>query len=165
MRSTNTLGGILFSLLVVTSSQALADDATPGPDALFGEWRGDCDAWGTDAHCELDWESGLHTDQFTVRYAILNANTGDGIFLGAGVYRQAENHIDGYWSDSSDAIHPLSASWDGAALTTHWGTVGSAQGRTVYRLNEDGSLRVIDWALSDEGWRQFMDVVYGRGAD
>lgn|GEM_PF-1616129 len=166
MRHMIAIAALIFSFLVGATLPAVAEgrgEEAPGPDALFGEWRGQCDAWGAEMLCELDWALGLHPDHFTVSYAIIDAEEEVDVFRGTGVYRPAGYGFEGYWSDSSGAIHPLRASWDGDALITHWGTAGSAQGRTEYRLANDGSLRVIDWALRDDGWVQFMDVTYQLG--
>lgn len=150
---------------IITGSILLAFSALPvmaqGPEALKGHWQAPCDAWGTEATCTLDWSGGLHASHLEIAYTISPTDGSDPIFMGQGVYRIAETAIGGYWSDSGGAIHPLSASWDGSALTTHWGKAGSAQGRSRYELTETG-LRVTDWSLTEKGWQQFMQVEYTR---
>ena len=165
MRLARAMTGFILTLMISVGAAAQESERPPGPEALMGEWRGDCDAWGTAARCELDWGDGLHADHMTVRYAILHGESGEAIFLGDGVYRVGADALDGYWSDSGGAIHPLAATWDGATFTTHWGTAGAAQGRTRYQLLDDGTLQVTDWALREDGWRQFMDVTYQRTGD
>ncbi|MEQ8557891.1 MAG: hypothetical protein RIB03_06195 [Henriciella sp.] len=147
--------GLILALCSPLSAMA------EGPETLIGQWEADCDAWGTDATCTVDWSEGLHPDHLEIAYTISPLDGGDAIFAGQGVYRIGETAIDGYWSDSGGAIHPLAASWSGDALTTHWGKAGSAQGRSRYELTETG-LRVTDWSLTGEGWQQFMQVDYTR---
>lgn len=162
LRRSLITASMIFASVVTSAANEAVTPPAHGPAALMGEWRADCDTWGAAARCELDWAPGLHENHTTVRYAILHAGSGESIFSGDGVYRITGEDIIGYWSDSGGAIHPLSATWEDGALTTHWGTAGSAQGRTRYHLGDDGSLQVTDWALNDDGWVQFMDVTYQR---
>ena len=147
--------------LALLASPAMAQTGE-GPKTLLGTWQADCDAWGTPAVCTLIWSDGLHAAQMGVDYTIAPAAGGDMIFAGEGVYRIGETALDGFWVDSGGAIHPLNAAWKNQSLTTHWGRAGSAQGRSRYALNPDGTLTVTDWSLTDKGWQQFMQVTYQR---
>ncbi len=130
---------------------------------LIGDWSADCDAWGTPARCTLVWSQGLHASQLTVKYKIQSTADGVTIFSGEGVYRTTpENALVGYWHDSGGAIHPLAAEWRDGVLATQWGTAGSVQGRTRYRLTEAGKLEVTDWSLGENEWQRFMQVTYER---
>ena len=149
---------IAFGILAaLTALPAIAQT----PKDLIGDWAASCDAWGTDARCTLEWAEGLHPDHLTITYNISSASDGGEIFTGQGVYRISETGLEGYWADSGGAIHPLSASWDGGTLVTHWGRAGHDQGRSRYTLTETG-LRVTDWALTETGWQQFMQADYTR---
>lgn len=152
-------------VVLATSAVAEAPDNLAGPEALLGAWTADCDAWGVAAKCRVDWSRGLHSQHMTISYRIDPAAGGASIFSGEGVYRTLENGLDGYWSDSGGAVHPLNAAWSGGALTTHWGVAGSEQGRSEYRLDEAGTMIVTDWSLTEQGWQQFMQVEYQRGSD
>ncbi len=153
----------LIALPLLVSQPAFAKSETSSPADLIGRWVVDCDAWGAAGRCTIDWAEGLHASHMTIHYRIANAATDSTIFEGTGTYRQTgEASLDGYWSDSQGAIHPLSASWDNNALTTHWGIAGETVGRTRYSLNEDGSLTVTDWQLTEAGWAQFMEARYSR---
>lgn len=149
---------------VVLAPSAIAEDASNRADAsaLIGTWTADCDAWGTAARCHVDWSEGLHGEHMTISYTIDTAATDDPIFAGEGVYRMLESGLDGYWSDSGGAVHPLNATWSEDALTTHWGIAGGEQGRSEYRLDAAGTMTVTDWSLTEEGWQQFMQVQYQR---
>ena len=156
---------IVAAFLLFGAAPVVGDEpATPsGPRDLLGSWSADCDAWGTPARCTLVWSEGLHVSQMTVAYRIEAHSDGAAIFAGKGVYRAlADNALDGYWYDAGGATHPLAATWDAGALTTHWGIAGSKQGRTRYRLTDAGRLEVTDWLLGEDAWRQFMGVTYDR---
>ncbi len=149
---------------VTLTPSAMGEVAGTSADAsaLIGTWTADCDAWGTEAKCRVDWSSGLHKEQITIAYTIDPAAGGAAIFAGDGVYRKLESGLDGYWSDSGGAIHPLNATWSDSTLTTHWGKAGGEQGRSEYRLDASGTMTVTDWSLTDQGWQQFMQVEYQR---
>lgn len=158
------LKSILTLFLISIVAPALAESPAPetseGPAALLGTWQTECDAWGEPAICSLDWQSGLHAKHITVDYRIEGQKSGEAIFVGTGVYKLGQPDMTGYWSDSSGAIHPLNAKFADGVLTTHWGKAGGAQGRTEYRLTDTSSLLVTDWALTKDGWRQFMQASY-----
>ncbi|MEM6901361.1 MAG: hypothetical protein AAF583_16530 [Pseudomonadota bacterium] len=152
--------------VMVCSAVVMAEPGTEDqePNQLVGDWIADCDAWGVPASCQISWSEGVHDAHLTISYSIANRDTAETIFRGNGVYRLRNDDLDGYWSDSGGAIHPLRASWADAALTTHWGRAGGDQGRTVYQLTDDGRLNVVDWSLQDEGWTEFMSVTYERSS-
>ena len=60
----------------------------------------------------------------------------------------------GHWFDSFGNKLPISASADGTSLSADWGTVGTEQGRTVYRLLPDGRLEIVDYRLGEDGSRR-----------
>lgn len=151
----------LAGLAVFAAGLASAQEET-GPQALLGTWEAPCDAWGTPADCRLGWTPGLTDNQLDIRYDIVSRADGEVIFSGKGVYQAATDGLRGYWADSGGAVHPLSAAWNSDTLTTHWGTAGGAQGRSRYHLASPDRLVVTDWALTEEGWQQFMQVEYGR---
>ena len=67
------------------------------------------------------------------------------------------------WIGTNGDLHPLSVKADGQAVTSMWGRPGAQMGRTEYRMQEDGTLCVRDWVLTEDGWRQFNEAVYTRG--
>ena len=151
------------SMSIIVAASLVTGAASADPFELLGNWSADCDAWGTPARCTLVWSQGLHASQLTVDYRIESRADGAAIFSGKGVYRApAGTALDGYWHDSGGAIHPLAAVWEENTLTTHWGIAGSKQGRTRYRIADDGRLEVTDWSLGESEWRQFMQVTYDR---
>jgi hypothetical protein len=150
------------------SNHASADEASEttsapsGIQQLRGHWSAPCDAWGTPAQCDLIWGAGLHPNHLTVKYTISSENDSSMIFSGQGVYRINELGLDGYWSASNGAIHPLKASWKSEGLTTHWGQSSTEQGRSTYQLVGENELLVTDSVLTKDGWREFMQVQYQR---
>ncbi|MGB3627467.1 MAG: hypothetical protein WA989_16675 [Henriciella sp.] len=147
----------LIASLVAAIAAPISQADTPKD--LIGNWQADCDAWGTPALCEVSWSEGLTGDFVEIDYTITSASDGAPIFAGQGVYKIGETDLEGYWSDSGGAVHPLAATWENGTLTTHWGRAGHAQGRSKYELTDTG-LRVTDWALTETGWQQFMQVDY-----
>lgn len=168
MREMTVRYALTAALLSITAPAHVAAEAAQafsGFEALKGTWISDCDAWGSPAKCKVVWSKGLHKNHLHIDYAIKAAADGSAIFSGAGVYRITSDGLDGYWSDSGGAVHPLRSAWSGDTLTTHWGVAGGAQGRSEYALTEAGAMVVTDWALTESGWRQFMQVEYARAGE
>lgn len=136
------------------------------PEVFLGAWEADCDAFGTPGRCETEWTVGLDDSLFEQRYRVTARESGALIFAGHGVYRVIDGGVDGYWSDSQGAIHALYGEWRDGALVIDWGAPSTSRGRSSYGVDpETGALHQIDWALTDDGWRQFMEIDYARAAE
>jgi hypothetical protein len=131
-------------------------------DYLHGTWEGSGTTSGMVSSVRFTWGSALG-GQFTT-LQIHNRMTGENdqeyLFEGTGYYQQSpasnEQVLTGVWLDSQGDILPLHATLDERTLIAHWGSEGSKQGRSDYRLLPDGTLEAID-SIRDEGgeWREF----------
>ncbi len=159
-------------IAVLSAGAALAQDETDAssealtPAVFLGSWEADCDAFGTPGRCETEWTQGLDASLYEQHYRVTARDSGALIFAGHGVYRVTEDGVDGYWSDSQGAIHALYGEWRDGALVIDWGAPSTSRGRSSYGVDpESDALHQIDWALTDDGWRQFMDFSYARAAE
>jgi hypothetical protein len=58
----------------------------------------------------------------------------------------------------------LRATLEDRTLIAHWGTEGTKQGRSVYRLLSDGTLEAVDSIRNDAGeWLEFGHAILVRG--
>lgn len=149
--------------LLLTAAPALAE--TPAIfSALKGEWTAKGNAFSPDARARMVWSEALGGKFHRLDYRIdMEAGGEAQRFEGVGHYQLAEgNRLDAYWADSTGDLHPITAEISDAAIVAHWGKAGAKQGRTEYRLNEDGSVLVTDWLLTAEGWKQFNQATFKK---
>lgn len=145
------------SFLVILMGGAVHAEDTASPRGL---WEAPCAAWGMAATCRTEWSSGMHDSHTVQTYSIVNAETGDVLFAGRGLYRVDGEQVTGYWEDTTGSVHPLQGSWVSGIFEVIWGTPETEVGRSVYTFNE-GELDVVDSVQTDAGWRDFMTVSYG----
>ncbi|GAB4524864.1 MAG: hypothetical protein Kow00133_13270 [Amphiplicatus sp.] len=155
-----------LALLVAASSPPTvhAADFPPVFRALEGEWRAEGEAFGASAKSSMIWAPTLDGEFYRIAYRIeMTRATGIEVFEGVGYYQAlTPESARGFWVDNSGDLHPLTVKIEPNAVTTHWGTPGDKQGRTVYRVIAGGSVEVTDWLLAAEGWRQFNKAVFRR---
>lgn len=147
-----------FGAILLASEVLPAEDLTT---PVSGTWAAVCDAWGTAATCHSTWQQGLHQNHWIQVYKIVRSSDEATLFSGRGLYRLNKDQADGYWEDSQGSVHPLAGQFEDGALTVTWGSLDTELGRSRYDFR-DGSLRVQDEVLDDEGWRVFMTVDYGE---
>lgn len=153
--------------LFFIAGEATAQAETPA--ALIaefdGEWSSDGDAFGASATSTMHWASSLDGKFMQLSYRIEMSRAADAssVFEGVAYYRlDKSDAISGFWADNSGDLHPLHAKRDGQAIVSHWGAAGGKQGRTRYELTGADEMRVIDWILTPDGWRQFNDNIFSR---
>ena len=155
---------ILLAAIAVSAPQVLAEAPEPAPSFdVLGSWQSACDAWGTPATCTAIWSTGKHQSHLVQDYTIISAEGGAEIFAGRGLYRVTDGAVDGIWEDSRGQIVPLAGRYEDGTLNVIWGDASSEIGRSVYTLDGDG-LQAVDSVLTEEGWRAFMTIEYGRSA-
>lgn len=154
----------MTALLALLPAPALAGEATDLLGRLQGEWTSAGPAFGGPAKSMMRWSPTLDGRFVRIDYLIAMERQGSTqTFTGIGHYKPGDGaEATGYWADNSGDLHPLNARADKDALTTIWGTAGGEQGRTEYRFMPDGKVRVTDWVLTAEGWRQFNQNLFER---
>lgn len=155
---------LLFLLLLLPAWPGSAqNDLTLAP--FLGHWQSDGDAFNAPARSTMRWTATMKDKQVRLDYRIeIQPDTEQSsVFEGVAYYRDTgQSSLRAFWADNSGDLHPIVASFDGEALTAHWGVAGAKQGRTRYRLTGEDEIQVTDWVLTDDGWRQFNDNRFVR---
>ena len=133
-------------------------------DRVSGQWVAEGNSFGPKTISELDWAEELGGKFYRINYRIQAAEKGRIIFVGVGHYRATKTDAtSGYWADSGGELHPLSVRFVDNRIVTKWGSTGGKIGRTHYALEADDTfLRVTDWLLTPEGWKQFNTALFTR---
>lgn len=157
----STVSTMLLSLALFAPGLLAAD---PLHD-LQGAWTSESPAFGLPATTKMRWAPVLDGRFMRLEHRIeMQAEDGSTRrFEGVAHYR--DNGEDGphaYWADSSGDLHPIRVKREEGALVAHWGVAGAKQGRTRYELLDDDRVRVTDWLLTAEGWRQFNQAEFKR---
>ena len=122
---------------------------------LVGKWEGGGTHSGRPSKASLDVAIVLGSQYVELDY---RADLGvDGLrnFEGRAFYWPLrDGGWKGHWFDSWGNKLPVSASVEGTVLTADWGTAGTEQGRTIYRLLPDGRLEIVDYQLREDGSRR-----------
>ena len=135
-------------------------------DRLAGHWRAEGVAFGMQARYQMKWEWVLDGRFARISYRI-DMKGSDGkeqFFEGHGYYSPAgEGNYEGRWFDSQGEAHPIKASLNDNALVSIWGTPETKQGKSIYRLLENGNLELSDSLLMKDGtWRRFNHAIFER---
>ena len=158
-----TFGTTLMTLALFAPGTLAAD---PLHD-LLGAWRSDSLAFGLPAESTMQWTPVLDGRFVRLQHRIeMRAEDGSSsVFKGVAHYRDnGEDGAHAYWADSSGDLHPIRVAREKSALVAHWGVAGAKQGRTRYELLDADRVRVTDWLLTDDGWRQFNQAEFSRAA-
>lgn len=137
---------VLLALAVPFAATAQSEGAW-----IEGSWRGDGNVHGQASTARLDVAPALGGRFLEFGYSFVAGEAT--AFEGRGFYRRTESESwTGTWLDSGGAIHELRGAMGEGELVTHWG----ARGRTVYRLDGEGRLEIVDSVGSANGeWREF----------
>lgn len=145
------------TLMLVVMPPAFAEEASI-VETFIGDWVSEGDAFGGPASSTMVWSSALEGAFTRLDYRIeMNPEAPNpSVFAGVAYYKKVdEGAYKAYWADSNGDLHPVIAVHDDDALLVDWGVAGAKQGRTRYELVADDKMRVTDWLLTDDGWRQF----------
>lgn len=128
-------------------------------DNLKGTWKAKGKAFGMDADVTMIWTTVLGGRYVQIQYTIaMHGKDGkDQQFDGTAYYKSAgENKFVATWFDSGGDMHPITATYDEATLTSLWGTPETKMGKTTYRLVDEKSIEVTDFIQKKDGaWQQF----------
>ena len=152
-----------FAAASLPAFPAHANDQQNMFDLVEGVWTASGNSFGPDVKSEMIWSKTLDGQFYKIDYRIMIDALNDKTFTGLGHYRDTDsNTTAGYWADNSGDLHPLSVTIEKAAIISIWGVAGGKLGRTEYRLMDDGQMRVTDWLLTNEGWREFNQASFVR---
>ena len=147
----------LLALLCLLSAPAAAQRAEPSGalDWLLGSWKGGGTHSGRRSEARLQARPALGGRFVELTYRLKVGAPKPFAFEGRAFYRPVDGG--GWkadWFDSRGLVLPVSASVEGSSLTADWGTIGTEQGRTIYRLLADGRLEVVDAVVGPDGARR-----------
>lgn len=164
-----TAASFPFDSVDSTHRVNLAHGGQTGADPLLsrlaGQWTGTGTVLNQPSRIQMawTWELGDRFMRLTFRNEMGTAPKVT-VFEGHAYYRPvADGQYRGMWFDNSGMFRPLDARRDGDALVSRWGTPGTEEGETTYRLREDGTMEVIDRVKGKDGaWRDFGRATYQR---
>lgn len=157
---------LIAAALLLLPAQADPPVAT-GADViarLLGQWQGEGELFGQPAEFSMRWERAL--DGRFVRLSFENRIVADGrartVLEAVAYYRRGEaGALAGHWFDTRGQVLILEAHATDATLVTRWSNETEA-GRTTYRVNQDGTVAVLDEVGTEDGWRPFGRATYRR---
>ena len=119
---------------------------------LVGKWEGGGTHSGRQSKAKLDAAIVLGSQYVELSYRADFGDRPPRSFEGRAFYWPlSDGGWKGHWFDSFGNKLPISASVNGTSLTSDWGTAGTEQGRTIYRLLPDGRLEIVDYQLATDG--------------
>jgi len=145
-------------LLLLTPSQATSQ-SNQFFARLEGSWQGEGKAFGMGARLQIKWEWVLEKKflRLTLRNEMSTPNGQKQTFEGQAYYQSsAGDKSDAHWFDSRGVTFPIKAHVEGDALVALWGSPDKEEGKSTYRLIDDGTLEVVDTVKQKDGtWREF----------
>jgi hypothetical protein len=126
---------------------------------LEGSWYCKGKAFRMNADINMVWESVLQGKFTRISYR-MDMQAADGkiqVFEGTALYQPTpDKNYRATWFDSGGEMHPITATADGVALTSIWGTPDTKLGKTIYSFKDNDNVEVIDYIQSKDGsWREF----------
>lgn len=121
---------------------------------LHGRWSGEGTVHGAPSRASLTVSPVLEGRFVELSYRFLTSGERPFAFEGRGLYSSSDWR--GQWFDSTGATHRLTGASRPGELVSEWGDASTEQGRSAYRLGEDGALEVTDHVLRRDGrWHVF----------
>ena len=161
----------VLTLLILLQAPLSAQDAlvqeSPVIHQFIGAWEGRGDLFGSDAAFSMkwDWVLGQQFVRLTFENRMQGPNDVDRTLQAQAFYKPVgAGQLEGTWFDSRGIVLPLLGSIEPTTLTTLWGTPATEQGRTVYRLLDEGQIKVEDFVLKGDQWHKFGQAIYRRVA-
>ena len=164
---------LTISLLLGISEPAEAPKPANAPVGeiqwLVGRWSGEGELFNNPVRMQLEicpvaGKSGFALDYRVTAGADASAST---LFAGYALYWPSERgKWNGSWIGSNKVQHKLSATQLGREFDAIWSNAEVETGRTVYTLQDDGSLIVIDQVRHEDGaFQPFAKGSYQRAGD
>ena len=127
---------------------------------LDKQLRGNGQLMQKPATFSMSWTAVL--DKKFYKLSFYNQQDGSSLkFKAIGFYKVLENNkVEGSWFDNRGITFPLHGYFDETSLTIFWGTADTEEGKTIYKLKEDGSLETLDFLKTQKGFVAFANAVY-----
>ena len=132
-------------------------------DRIEGVWNGQGNLFGKEANFEMTWEKTLNSKFFKLTFSNEFSDKEGNIrsLKSQAYYKIMDNEeLEGYWFDSRGLILPLKASFADSQLTVFWGDDTTEKGKTVYTINDDGTIDVKDYFRTKDDYKHFGSANY-----
>jgi hypothetical protein len=131
--------------------------AAPAWPPLTGTWRGPYRLQDRPLELAHEWTPVLAGRFLELRHAVHAPGAPGPVFSAVALYHRPDSAgADGVWFDSGGQQRPVRLRGEAPAWTADWGTPETERGRTVYRMDGDSALVVVDSVLTRAGaWREF----------
>ena len=155
---------VIMGWLVLACGAARADVW----ESLSGRWAGSGEVSGMAANIELEFREALdgrgHHLSFFNRMRAADGKTWP--FRAEAFYLCDNNGAcSGHWYDTRGMTLPLRTASHEDRLVVEWGDENTERGRTTYRVDADGKLRITDELRGKDGaWKVFGNTAATRVA-
>ena len=154
---------MMLCIAILYASSSWAEDKLT---FLHGTWAGTGTTSGMAAAIQHVWMPTLQ-GRFTTLHLHNRMTLNDGseiVFEGNGYYQASDvAQRTGVWIDSNGEVLPLQVTVEEHSVVVVWGSIDTKQGKSIYRLLEDGALETSDFIANDEGeWKRFGHAILHR---
>lgn len=129
---------------------------------LEGSWQGEGKALGMAANLQIQWEWVLNKKflRLTLKNEMSTPNGQKQVFEGQAYYQASGgDKFEAHWFDSRGVTFPIKAHVEANSLVALWGSPDKEEGKSTYRLIDDGTLEVVDTVKQKDGtWKEFGRV-------
>jgi hypothetical protein len=149
----------LTAIFIIVVCNLYAQDSADILKKLEGSWYARGKAFRMTADINMTWEPVLQSKFTRISYR-MDMQAADGkvqVFEGTALYQLTpDKTYRATWFDSGGEMHPITATTDGVALTSIWGTPETKLGKTIYSFKDNDNVEVIDFIQGKDGtWREF----------
>ncbi|MAL17541.1 MAG: hypothetical protein CL670_14875 [Balneola sp.] len=158
---------IIVTLIILISTVYMNHDVTAQKNLsqhFIGSWQGTGNLMGSEATFDMRWEKELGGQflKLTFQNSRTPENSSPVTFNAIAMYRPGEKGWTGTWFDVRGISFPLKGQVEGNTLSVDWGRSDTEQGRTVYALQNDGSMIVTDFIQQQGIYTQFAKATYNK---
>lgn len=127
------------------------------------KWEGSGELLESAASFQMEWQAILDGKFYKLSFQNQREESKEYIFKSMGVYRpKSDGTFTGTWFDSRGYSFPLKGNFSENELTVDWGSPQTEEGKTVYSINEDGTISVMDYVLKDGNLVSFGKAIYNK---
>lgn len=135
-------------------------------ESLAGRWTGSGEVSGMAASVELEFRGALAGRGHHLLFSndMRGADGKAWPFRAEAFYLcEKDGACSGHWYDTRGMTLPLKTISQKDRLIVEWGDDGTERGRTTYRIDADGKLRITDEVRGKDGaWKVFGTTVAAR---
>ena len=127
------------------------------------KWKGSGELMESAASFQMDWQPILDGKFYELLFQNQREESKEFIFKSKGVYRpKKDGTFTGTWFDSRGYSFPLEGNFTENELTVYWGDPATEEGKTIYSINENGTISVMDYILKDGKLLPFGNALYNK---